>query len=295
MAAPIVPIIIGVGLIALASKPRRASAAPVSTTPPKVPPPGPPSGTVVNPPGVPGGAMPTTPGGIVLPGGIPWPYGTSGGVASCPPGPVSNTPVSGLPSPTRESVQMAMATATNADALEALANQLQFCGYTVAAAEVRVRVNELRAGGGPAVPGFPPPGTGGGPEPMIVDADVPSTAIKVQSDPNIQWRHVVREGEGPIIITERYFGPLGEAQRTPDGRLRWVELVLYNTTGPAAIGKASTGDPNNPYASNFNFTSLVPGEQIRVPKTWNAWISSDGYRRGALLPWPPASMSGGMA
>lgn len=278
MAAPVIPIVLGVLIVAAALSPKKASAAPVAKPPVKVPPPVP--GTTP-----PGGLPP----GATLPGGFAWPYG-SPGAAGCPPTTTPNTGIAGLPSPgLRETVQTAMVSPfSTADSLEAVANQLDFCGLSVAASEVRARANALRAASG-GTGGGPTPGTTPGTEPTITDT--PPTGPKVQGDPNTQWNYTVVEGDNPSLIARKVFG--SDTARAPDGRFRWVELVQYNTSKP------TVGNAANPYGTapsltdltgtpGYNFATLVAGEKIKVPKSWNPWVSSDGFAKGTAEPWPTA-------
>lgn len=102
----------------------------------------------------------------------------------------------------------------------------------------------------------------------------------VASNPNFQWLHSVQAGQSPAAIAALYFGPTAPPQR-------WVELIQANPIeyySGRTLG--SKGDPANPVTSGYNFASLMPGDTLRVPKTWNRWIDQEGTRRGNPLPFP---------
>jgi hypothetical protein len=50
--------------------------------------------------------------------------------------------------------------------------------------------------------------------------------------------------------------------------------------------KSTVGDRLNPWSSGYNFASLVPGEAVRLPASWNPFIDEQGTARGALTPFP---------
>lgn len=161
MPAPIIPILLGAGIVALVALGGKhaAASAPVAPTPakPVTPAPGvpgivPPAGTPAIPPewGLPGGVVaPPTPG----PGGVPFPGSTTGPSTALP-----DNGIAGLPEPLKSTTVIAMTnakTVEDANALDGLALELDRMGQHKAAIEVRTRSNQVRSASGTTVVGAP--------------------------------------------------------------------------------------------------------------------------------------------
>lgn len=96
----------------------------------------------------------------------------------------------------------------------------------------------------------------------------------VQSHPDYQWTYVVQTAdESPGSIASRV---LGESQGW-----RYVELLASNPQKP------TKGRIVSPEASEdeLNFTELVVGEKLAVPRSWNPWLDETGIPSGKS-PWP---------
>lgn len=117
----------------------------------------------------------------------------------------------------------------------------------------------IRVGGRGEAMGF------GGDAGKITLAPPGSTA----SSPSTQWSHTVQPGENPSQITK---------ERTGDDR-RYVELIDANPSKP------TVGDRLNPYSTGFNFKSLMAGEVLDLPKSWNIYVNDAGqWSPGVPLP-----------
>lgn len=121
-----------------------------------------------------------------------------------------------------------------------------------------------------------PPTTTGDEVIIIDDFGIPSAAPPATkatkgkpSNPLFQWKYVVKAGDNPSLIAKKFVG---------DDR-RYPELILANP------GKATVGNPSNPYSTNYNFKSLNANERLLLPKTWNAWVDEQGYPKGTPTPW----------
>lgn len=158
MAAPIIPILLGAGVIAFVALGGKKSAATATPPPPPAKTPGtpgyaapgytapgivPPAGVPAIPPewGLPGGvSAPPTP----APGSVPFPGSTTGPSTALP-----DAGVAGLPEPLKSTTVIAMTnakTVEDANALDGLALELDRMGQHKAAFEVRTRSNEIRSG-----------------------------------------------------------------------------------------------------------------------------------------------------
>lgn len=89
---------------------------------------------------------------------------------------------------------------------------------------------------------------------------------RAPSSPNFQWYWVVTMGQSPALIARKITGK----------ECDYLDLLDANPE------KATTG-PRVCYKINFN--SLMPGETLKLPKSWNPYISVDGQRRGDRIPW----------
>jgi hypothetical protein len=139
----------------------------------------------------------------------------------------------------------------------------------------------LRAG----APGTP--GTGGG---VMKDeagnlsrvGGLPPRA-GIASNPAFQWIHVVQPGQNASVITQRYFGS------APTARVN--ELIKNNPTeqGGRNLGPIrSDWAPGTPGQTPgvLNWTSLIAGDRLRVPKSWDAWVDEQGNVRTNATPFP---------
>jgi hypothetical protein len=96
------------------------------------------------------------------------------------------------------------------------------------------------------------------------------------SNPEFQWVHVVKEGQGPAAIAAIYFG-IGTVER-------WSELVSANPRD--YYSNRDLHPTGTPGTSSHVFGSLRPGDGLRIPKTWNRWVDQDGNPRHGPVPFP---------
>lgn len=141
----------------------------------------------------------------------------------------------------------------------------------------------------------------------------------VQSNPNFQWMHEVAEGEGPIAITQLYFGGNGASDRFAKSPLlkqkwdyAWVELVdnnpKFGNNDDPSLPFPVRGDRNNPNGRpvlgpdgkalrddrgnvitngvKYNFRSLPQYATLLIPKSWNPYIDETGKPTGTDFPYP---------
>lgn len=266
----------------------------------------------------PAAPVPPGPGGG---GGVP-PLPIPGGGGGSMPLLSCDQAVAALPAPMQATVATMLSapkTAENATAARKMATVLESTAATTAPIEYRqpllVAAQCLRTwadsvssggavppiaipgGGGGAWPG--PGGFGGGggatgpgdlsfPAGVIIDKNgVPSSwdggvaKPGYQSNPLFQWVYTVANGDSPWAIATLAFGPSAPIARV-------VELIQYNPTEVLTGRKMQTkGDPLNPNTSGYNFVTLLPGDVLRIPKTWNAWVDQTGKARHGAAPWPP--------
>ena len=92
------------------------------------------------------------------------------------------------------------------------------------------------------------------------------------SAPDYQWFHVVKAGSGPRSIANYYTGDEN----------RFTELLAANPE------KATVGTPGS---LAYNFKSLLVGEKIKIPKSWNIYVAQDGTvgKGGSAFPPAPAT------
>lgn len=259
-----------------------------------------------------GGAVPPLP----LPGGGSMPLlSCDQAVTSLPP-PMQSTVATMLSAPkTPENAAAARKMATVLESTAATSAPIEYRQPLLVAAQcLRVWADSVGAapigmptppnlpGGGGGPGGWPLPGgfgsDGGGapsgagdlsfPAGVIIDKNgVPSSwdgkapMPGYQSNPLFQWVYTVANGDSPWLIATGAFGPTAPIARV-------VELIQNNPVEVLTGRKMQTkGDPMNPNTSGYNFVTLLPGDVLRIPKTWNAWIDQTGKTRGAAAPWPP--------
>lgn len=113
------------------------------------------------------------------------------------------------------------------------------------------------------------------------------------SNPNFQWYRVVGNPDNASLMAKRVTG----------NERRYPEIVTYakqafapgkSTLLPSGIVRLdytfirdmrTKGDPANPFSSGYNWVSLVPGDRIPIPKTWNIFIDEQGYDNAGTV-WP---------
>lgn len=106
----------------------------------------------------------------------------------------------------------------------------------------------------------------------------------VASNPLFQWKHAVVAGDNASLITARYFG-------SGATRARVDELINNNPTesngrnlGPIRSDWAPGTPGQTPGV--LNWTTLIAGDLLRIPKSWNAWIDETAVTKNDPTPWP---------
>lgn len=106
----------------------------------------------------------------------------------------------------------------------------------------------------------------------------------VASNPAFQWKHAVVAGDNASLITARYFG-------SGATRARVDELINNNPTesngrnlGPIRSDWAAGTPGQTPGV--LNWTTLIAGDLLRIPKSWNAWIDETAVTKRDPTPWP---------
>lgn len=139
-------------------------------------------------------------------------------------------------------------------------------------------------GGGPPLPpgppGLPPPPppppTPAGPSTPVGPGAAPTVANDVQkappgtvlgpaSSPSTQWTYLVVSGDSPDLIAKKI---TGNERIYPD-------LIHANPWKPTN-GKTALGE--------YNFKSLLAGERLYVPRSWNEYIDVLGGYNGSGIP-----------
>ncbi len=192
-----------------------------------------------------------------------------------------------LPSGIKEAVLAALTVESDPAELEKMAQSMDAICQGVAAKALRDKAKLLKDKGIPDgwdPVKFPIPGTSS-PMPTtgfdVPDAlpglpsltpEVPSWAMWIPTStpaapvptlPDVQW------WSGPFA-PEKGDSLYGLAKTlTGDGR-RYVELIAANPEKP------TVGDPLNPFSTGYSFLDLVEGERIRIPKSWNPFLSDAG-------------------
>lgn len=190
---------------------------------------------------------------------------------------------SSLPEPTKSMVVAARTAGTAAAA--AAASQLDALAALATDASIKtalqVAAKCLRAGGGSATgaPGLFRDGDGN----FSRAGGLPPRA-GVASNPVFQWEHVVIAGDNASKIAAAYFG-------SGATRARVDELINLNDhevngryLGPIRSDWAAGTPGQTPGV--LNWTSLIAGDRLRIPKSWNAWIDETGKTRRDPQPWP---------
>ncbi len=106
----------------------------------------------------------------------------------------------------------------------------------------------------------------------------------VASNPLFQWKHAVVAGDNASVITARYFG-------SGATRARVDELINNNPTesngrnlGPIRSDWAPGTPGQTPGV--LNWTTLIAGDVLRIPKSWNAWIDETAITKRDPTPYP---------
>jgi hypothetical protein len=195
---------------------------------------------------------------------------------------VPDRPVNELPVELRNAVLAALTTESDPDKLEELAAAMDKICQGVAAKALRDKAAALKKLGAPSgwmtpepTPGTTvPPSTLPGLPNLSPELDPTTMSLPglpaswepkgLPSMPGVQW------WSGP-------FSPSGGDSLyglaktiTGDGS-RYVELINVNPE------KDTVGDPSKPYSTGYSFANLSEGEQIRIPKSWNVFLSDFGY------------------
>jgi hypothetical protein len=120
----------------------------------------------------------------------------------------------------------------------------------------------------PAIAGNPL--TPGG-KPIVSGESKALPSSKTPSPATLQWYWPVVMGQSPALIARLITGQecdyLQLLDSNPDKQLNGKPRVCYQ----------------------INFASLLPGEMLKIPKSWNAFIATDGSRRGDGQKWTGGS------
>lgn len=100
----------------------------------------------------------------------------------------------------------------------------------------------------------------------------PRVVAGYATHPDYQWCYVVRDGDSAGSITEMFFGA--------DQGWRYTELLAANPKKQIK-GKVVTPDGSE---DELNFVSLVVGETLFLPRTWNGYIDQTGVPRAKSTP-----------
>lgn len=108
----------------------------------------------------------------------------------------------------------------------------------------------------------------------------------VASNPLFQWKHVVVAGDNASAITAAYFGSAGATRAR-------VDELINNNPRDAATGR-NLGPIRSDWPSGtpgqtpgvLNWTSLIAGDVLRIPKSWNQWIDETAITRRDTTPYP---------
>jgi hypothetical protein len=106
----------------------------------------------------------------------------------------------------------------------------------------------------------------------------------VASNPVFQWEHTVIAGDNASRIAAAYFG-------SGATRARVDELINHN---PREVNGRNLGPirsdwpPGTPGQTPgvLNWTSLIAGDRLSIPKSWNAWIDETAKTKHDATPWP---------
>lgn len=174
-----------------------------------------------------------------------------------------------------------------------LAKSSQCLRALAAASAAKVKANTGTAPTDPStgkpIETVPLPAPGIGPKPITDEAGVPASwdggppKKGFASNPAMQWLYVVQNGDSAVGIASKFFGTGTSLANT-----KFVELIQTNKNEHSS-GRylGSKGDPGNPWTTAFNWqNAIVTGDRLLVPKTWNAWVDQEGWRRGQVDPWP---------
>lgn len=101
----------------------------------------------------------------------------------------------------------------------------------------------------------------------------PGTPGAYASDPTTQWMYNVKAGDSPSKIAYVHTG-----NGNLSGPGNYTELIDANPGKPTVGTRGTWG---------FNFASLVAGEVLEIPKSWNKWMTDDGFTSPNGMPYPP--------
>jgi len=144
----------------------------------------------------------------------------------------------------------------------------------------------------PSEPGCPPALKDGSGVLSTQDGSSCASPIKA-SNPIFQWTYTVQSGDSPRLITKKYLGLDYVHAKDPALTHSWdyayCELIDANVPPESTVGERS--NPNGRVKADgtvvppYNFTSLMPGDVLKIPKSWNPWVSETGMPKGAAAPW----------
>lgn len=171
---------------------------------------------------------------------------------------------------------IAAETAGDPTALRVLADQVEAAGFPDAAADLRAMADMIESQQvkppNPAKPAPPSPPAPYEPQPAATDVPPPPPPRVVvppaQPSGGPGRTVIVLKGEGPYQVTARLLGQ--------DQAGRFSELVKANV-------------PPKKKASNGGFTSLNPGEALKIPDSWPA-TKYDVHQTGAITQNAPTTI-----
>lgn len=192
-------------------------------------------------------------------------------------------PIGDLPEGVKNAVLAALTVESDPAELEKMAQSMDAVCQGVAAKALRDKAKLLKDKGIPDgwdPVKFPIPGTTS-PMPAtgfdVPDAPAGLPNLTPEMLPSWEWAPT---GSAPSLPDVQWWsGPFSPSKGdslyglaktlTGDGR-RYVELIEANPEKP------TVGDPLNPFSTGYSFLDLVDGERIRIPKSWNPFLSDAG-------------------
>lgn len=105
----------------------------------------------------------------------------------------------------------------------------------------------------------------------------------IASNPDFQWLYMVKEGDNPALITKRYLGTDNREPIDPSSSAQTAYVELIDANPDQGVNE---GNRNNPWSTGYNFARLMPGDTLKIPRAWNAYIDEQGNPRGKLAPFP---------
>ena len=117
------------------------------------------------------------------------------------------------------------------------------------------------------------------------------------SNPAFQWTYTVKPGDNPSAITQYYLGGDGYQVKAKGPSLTkswdyaYCELIAANAAAQGTVGERTNprgrvkatgaGDVVVP---PYNFKRLVAGDVLKIPMSWNPWVSETGKPKGTSSP-----------